>query len=52
MDPYLIITSDSHAGLPTAAYRPYLESKYHAAFDQFLNERGIAAGGDDQPRRA
>ena len=42
MDPYLIITSDSHAGLPTAAYRPYLESKYHAAFDQFLGERGIA----------
>ena len=42
MDPYLIITSDSHAGLPTAAYRPYLESKYHAAFDQFLAERGIA----------
>ncbi len=42
VDPYLIITSDSHAGLPTAAYRPYLESKYHAAFDQFLSERGIA----------
>jgi len=35
------ITSDSHAGLPTEAYRPYLEKKYHAAFDQFLSERGI-----------
>ena len=41
VEPYLIITSDAHAGLPTEAYRPYLEKKYHAAFDQFLSERGI-----------
>ncbi len=40
-EPYLIVTSDSHAGLPTEAYRPYLESKYHPAFDQFMSERGI-----------
>jgi predicted TIM-barrel fold metal-dependent hydrolase len=41
VDPYLIITSDSHAGLPTEAYRPYLEQKYHRAFDEFLGERGV-----------
>src|SRR3978361_1500912 len=41
MDPYLIITSDSHAGLPTEAYRPYLEQKYHRAFDEFLGDRGV-----------
>ena len=35
-DPYLIIAADSHAGLPTAQYREYLESKYHAQLDEFL----------------
>ena len=42
MDPYLIITSDSHAGLPTEAYRAYLESKYHRGLREFLGERGVA----------
>ena len=37
-DPYLIVAADSHAGLPTEQYRPYLEQKYHAAFDEFLAE--------------
>jgi predicted TIM-barrel fold metal-dependent hydrolase len=36
---YLIISADTHAGLPVEAYRPYLESKYHAAFDEHLAER-------------
>jgi predicted TIM-barrel fold metal-dependent hydrolase len=39
MDPYLIISADSHAGLPTEDYRGYLESKFHPAFDDFLAER-------------
>ncbi|TVR25834.1 MAG: amidohydrolase [Ilumatobacter sp.] len=39
MDPYLVISADSHAGLPTEDYRPYLESKYHPQFDDFLAER-------------
>lgn len=39
MEPYLIISADSHAGLPTADYRQYLESKFHPAFDDFLAER-------------
>ncbi|CAM8627958.1 Amidohydrolase-related [Acidimicrobiia bacterium] len=37
-DPYLIIAADSHAGLPTEKYRPYLETKFHGAFDDFLAE--------------
>ena len=38
-DPYLIIAADSHAGLPTNDYRPYLEKKYHEQLDQFLLEQ-------------
>ena len=41
-DPYLIVSADSHAGLPTEDYRPYLESRYHAEFDEFLAERHLA----------
>jgi hypothetical protein len=39
MDPYLVISADSHAGLPTERYRPYLASAYHDQFDEFLAER-------------
>lgn len=38
-DPYLIISSDCHAGLPTEEYRPYLDSAFHADFDEFLGQR-------------
>ncbi|WP_414169604.1 amidohydrolase family protein [Streptoverticillium reticulum] len=38
-DPYLIISSDCHAGLPTEEYRPYLERRFHRAFDDFLAQR-------------
>lgn len=38
-DPYLIISSDCHAGLPTEQYRPYLDSAFHPQFDEFLGER-------------
>ncbi|WP_037577613.1 amidohydrolase family protein [Phaeacidiphilus oryzae] len=37
-DRYLIVSSDCHAGLPTERYRPYLESRYHRQFDEFLVE--------------
>ncbi|NUP49022.1 MAG: amidohydrolase [Catenulispora sp.] len=37
--PYLIISSDCHAGLPTEQYRTYIDSKYHPAFDDFLAEQ-------------
>jgi len=36
---YLVISADTHAGLPCEDYRPYLESRYHAAFDDYLAER-------------
>ena len=35
---YLIISSDSHAGLPLAQYRDWLDPKYQAAFDERLPE--------------
>lgn len=38
-DHYAIISADCHAGLPTEQYRPYLDSRYHAALDDFLAER-------------
>ncbi|WP_415954302.1 amidohydrolase family protein [Streptomyces sp. KLOTTS4A1] len=38
-DPYLIISSDCHAGLPTEEYRPYLDSRFHPQFDEFLAGR-------------
>ena len=39
MDPYIIISSDTHAGLPTEQYRDYLEKSFHPAFEDFLSER-------------
>ncbi|HUY86766.1 MAG TPA: amidohydrolase family protein, partial [Acidimicrobiales bacterium] len=39
MEPYIIVSSDTHAGLPTEQYRDYLESAYHPAFDEFLSKR-------------
>ncbi|RJL24134.1 amidohydrolase family protein [Bailinhaonella thermotolerans] len=43
MDPYVIVSADTHAGLPTPEYRGYLESRYHAAFDEFLARLDAAA---------
>jgi predicted TIM-barrel fold metal-dependent hydrolase len=41
-DVYTVISSDAHAGLPTAQYRDYLEQKYWPAFDEFLAGRDQA----------
>ena len=38
-DSYVVISADSHAGLPTDQYRDYLEKKYHPQFEEFLAER-------------
>ena len=38
-DPYVVIAADSHAGLPTEQYRPYLEKKYWPELDNFLAEQ-------------
>jgi predicted TIM-barrel fold metal-dependent hydrolase len=41
-DVYTVISSDTHAGLPTEQYRAYLEEKYWPQFDEFLAGRGQA----------
>ena len=35
MDRYLVISADCHAGADLLDYRPYLESRYHDAFDEW-----------------
>ena len=40
--PYVIVSADSHAGLPTQDYRAYLPSKFFPQFDDFLAERSAA----------
>ena len=35
MDRYLVISADCHAGADLLDYRPYLESRYHAEFDEW-----------------
>jgi len=36
---YCIVSADGHAGLPADEYRPYLDSKFYGAFDDYLAER-------------
>jgi len=36
---YLIISADCHAGLQCEEYRPYLDARFHDAFDAYLAER-------------
>jgi len=38
-DPYVIVSSDTHAGLQVEEYRPYLDSEFHPQFDQWVVER-------------
>lgn len=42
MNPYTIISADTHAGLPVEQYRPYLDPEYRGRFDEFLAEREAA----------
>ena len=37
--PYVIVSSDTHAGLYVEDYRPYLEASVHAEFDEWLTTR-------------
>ena len=32
---YMVVSSDTHAGADLQGYRPYLEARYHEAFDQW-----------------
>ena len=45
-DRYTIISADAHAGLHCEEYRPYLDARYHAQFDEYLAER--QANRDEQ----
>src|SRR5688500_3078396 len=38
-EPYMIISSDCHAGLPNAEYRDWLDPEHRATFDAHLAER-------------
>ena len=38
-EPYIIVSSDTHAGLYVDDYRPYLESSVHPQFDEWLATR-------------
>jgi predicted TIM-barrel fold metal-dependent hydrolase len=38
-DPYVVISSDCHAGLPNAEYRDWLDPDVRGAFDEALAER-------------
>lgn len=36
---YIVISADTHAAAPLPVYRDYLDSKYHADFDEYLAAR-------------
>ncbi|MFD0851514.1 hypothetical protein ACFQ07_04750, partial [Actinomadura adrarensis] len=37
-DKYVLISTDSHAGLPAEGYRDYVDARYREAFDQAAAE--------------
>ena len=41
--PYLIISADTHAELPTEQYREYIDPEYREDFEAFLAEKTAAA---------
>ena len=43
MEPYLVISSDTHAGLPTEQYRAYVDPDQRPAFDEMLEARNAVA---------
>ena len=45
MNRYLVISSDTHAGPPSEAYRDYVDPQYREAFDNDLADRGGHAFG-------
>jgi predicted TIM-barrel fold metal-dependent hydrolase len=38
-DPYVIVSSDTHAGLQVEEYRDYLDARFHPQFDEWVVER-------------
>lgn len=47
-EPYMIISADTHAGLPTERYRGYLDAEHHEAFDGFLARQTAMADARKQ----
>ncbi|MFD6419751.1 amidohydrolase family protein [Streptomyces sp. NPDC060194] len=47
--PYLVISSDGHAGPPTEHYRPYLESRFHRDFDEHVAARDARRAATARP---
>lgn len=41
--PYVIISADTHAELPTEQYRPYIDPEFREEFDAFLAEKQALA---------
>lgn len=37
--PYVIVSSDTHAGLQVEQYRDYLDARFHPQFDEWVRER-------------
>ncbi len=35
---YILISADAHAGADLWAYKPYLEKKWHAEFDDWVKQ--------------
>jgi len=50
MEPYLVISSDCHAGLPNEQYRDWLDPKHHQALDEELAARAVVFLAE-RPRR-
>ena len=49
--PYVIVSSDTHAGLQCEEYRPYLDSALHDEFDAYVAEPRAPAGPGGGQRR-
>lgn len=43
-DTYPLISADSHVALPLAGFRPYLDARFHDAFDSYAAARGESDG--------
>ena len=37
MEHHIVISADTHCGADLRDYRPYLESRYHAEFDEWAD---------------
>ena len=52
LDRYLLITSDTHAGLAPSLYKPYLAKKWHSDFAAWVKSGEGTAGAGTAKGRA